>query len=301
MTLVAVDAQSGIVVRPATTSDLLRVGQIWAANQEGHSWSASPVVPSLYYHELATQELFVAEQGRMVLGFAALLTRGSVSFLADLFVDPAWQSGGVGRRLLGHVLPRDERLCCTLSSDDPRALSLYVRNGLAPYWPCFQLRGRPEAGWKPSSAAPEVVETVGDSDLVEWDRDIGGRARPRDHAYWIQKRAAVALWFVRHGRRVGYGYSQMHSDDLPDAPQTATVGPIGAKTKADAAACVAAAVHWASDRAPAVRLTVPGPHPSLRLLLSAGLRIHDADTFCSTRAARFTDPRRYLPASGDLF
>ncbi len=210
----AVDAQSGIIVRPATTSDLVRVGEIWAANQEPHSWSGSPTVPSLYYHELATQELFVAERGGMVLGFAAVVTRGSVSFLADLFVDPDCQSGGVGGGLLRYVLPRDDRLCCTLSSDDPRALSLYVRSGLAPYWPCFQLRGRPVAGWKPSSAAPEVVEAkVGDPDLLEWDRVIGGRARPQDHAYWVEKRAAVPLWFVRDGRRIGYGYVQMHSDD----------------------------------------------------------------------------------------
>jgi GNAT superfamily N-acetyltransferase len=65
-------------------------------------------------NSLYTEELFVAEQGGMVLGFAAVVTRGPISFLADLFVDPVWQSGGLGRRLLGHVLPSDGRLGCTL-------------------------------------------------------------------------------------------------------------------------------------------------------------------------------------------
>jgi hypothetical protein len=100
---------------------------------------------------------------------------------------------------------------------------------------------------------------------------------------------------------VGYGYAQTHSDDLPAAPETVTLGPIGAREAADAAACVAAAVRWASGRAAAVRVSVPGPHPSLGPLLAHGLQIHDLDLFCSTPGLRFVDVRRYLPSGGDLF
>jgi GNAT superfamily N-acetyltransferase len=289
------------LIRPAIAADLPRVAQIWAGNQDDVAL-ASGFVPSLYVHELATRELVVAEDDGQVVGFAALLTRGDISFLADLFVDPARQSSGLGRKLLQYVLPRDARMCCTLSSSDPRALSLYIRAGLRPYWSCFQLRGSAALFAQTSSEEPDVVEApTGDPELVEWDRTIGGRFRPEDHAYWVEQRGGVPLWFVRHGQRVGYGYVQTRSDDVLGGPETLTVGPIGVRSEADALPCVTAAGRWASDRATAIRVSVPGPHPALGPLLALGLRIHDIDTFCSTHAAPFTDVSRYLPSGGDLF
>ena len=129
---------SSLRVRPATAADLVRVGQIWAANQDERPSLGSAGVPSLYDHELAARELVVAEHEGQVVGFAALLTRGRVCFLADLFVDPAHQSRGLGGHLLRQVLPRQGRPWCTLSSSDPRALSLYLRAGLRPSWCCEQ-------------------------------------------------------------------------------------------------------------------------------------------------------------------
>ena len=37
------------------------------------------------------------------------------------------------------VLPQDERIYCTFSSTDPRALALYIRMGMRPQWPHFNL------------------------------------------------------------------------------------------------------------------------------------------------------------------
>jgi N-acetylglutamate synthase-like GNAT family acetyltransferase len=73
---------SEAVVRQATPRDLPRIGQIWAATEQYES----PVFPSIHQHELDTGELWVAEQNGEVLGFAGLITRGAISFLADLFV-----------------------------------------------------------------------------------------------------------------------------------------------------------------------------------------------------------------------
>jgi hypothetical protein len=125
-------------------------------------------------------------------------------------------------------------------------------------------------------------------------------APPNCHGL-VERRGGVPLWFVRRRQRVGYGYAQTRSDDLPAAPETVTLGPIGAREAADVAACVAAAARWASGRAAAVRVSVPGPHPSLGPLLAHGLQIHDLDLFCSTPGWRFVDVRCYLPSGGDLF
>jgi hypothetical protein len=45
---------------------------------------------------------------------------------------------------------------------------------------------------------------------------------------------------------------------------------------------------------PGVRADVTGPHPALRALLEAGVRIVDRDTFMASRPG-LVDPERLLP------
>ena len=52
---------------------------------------------------------------------------------------PAQQSAQLGGMLRRRVLPQDERIYCTFSSTDPRALALYIRMGMRPQWPHFNL------------------------------------------------------------------------------------------------------------------------------------------------------------------
>lgn len=65
----------------------------------------------------------------------------------------------------------------------------------------------------------------------------------------------------------------------------------------DARACVAAVVSWTAERARKIRLSVPGPHPALRMLIDAGFRVVDHETFLSTTHT-VVDPERYV-TSGD--
>src|SRR5689334_22402130 len=118
------------LIRPAVNADLPAIAAIWyQAATEGEA-NPPPLsgVPSLYLHEIDTQELVVLEHGRAVIAYAAVINRGPIAFLADLFVQSAYRSAGFGRRLLDAVLPKDGRVCCTVASNDPRALPLYVRS-----------------------------------------------------------------------------------------------------------------------------------------------------------------------------
>jgi GNAT superfamily N-acetyltransferase len=293
-----------LAVRSALAADLGLVADIFYDNQFAHDWACTSRrgIPSLYQHELETGELYVAARGDEVVGFAGLIQRGRLAFLSDLFVRPAYQSSGIGTRLLRRLLPRAGYMCCTLSSADPRALALYARSGMLPRWPHFQLLGRLGDLSPLPSGGVEVGDAVaGDSEVVGWDAEIGGRYRPEDHAYWLQRRAGAALWFTRRGERIGYGYVQAHSDDLPGEAQVATLGPIGVRALADALPCVGAAVGWARARYTIVRVGVPAPHPALAPLLRAGFRIAEVETFCSTTEDAVADVRRYLPSGGDLF
>ena len=47
-------------------------------------------------------------------------------------------------------------------------------------------------------------------------------------------------------------------------------------------------------------MAVPGPHPALGTLLTAGFRITGVETYCAYRP-ELIDPARYLGSGGDLF
>jgi len=47
-----------------------------------------PGEPSIFEHELATGTVVVASDQGMIMGFGAMLDRGDVGYLAELFVAP---------------------------------------------------------------------------------------------------------------------------------------------------------------------------------------------------------------------
>lgn len=232
------------------------------------------------------------------VGFAALFLRSDIGFLSDLFVDPRHQSLGIGRRLLDRLLSGGARCYCALSSSDPRALSLYVRAGMRPRWPHYQLtatvdglRGTSPSGVSILAAAPN------DGEILEWDGRIGGRERPEDHAFWRAAFGATPVWVRRRGTTIGYAYVRI-GRSAADTHPSVMLGPIGADSPPDAADCVAALVMWAREQGEAVKVAIPGPHPALPHLLAAGFRIRYAETFVSSCSHPFCDPTTYAPGAG---
>jgi hypothetical protein len=139
-----------------------------------------------------------------------------------------------------------------------------------------------------------------EGDLLAWDAEISGRPRPEEHEYWVDECAGTAFWFQRAGQRIGYGYVRLAPETPLQPADMAVVGPVGVRDSADAAACVLAAVGWALERSPVSRLLIPGPHPALRSLLTAGAAIEYVETFlCS--APPCVDATRYLPSDGTCF
>ncbi|HEY7021264.1 MAG TPA: GNAT family N-acetyltransferase [Ktedonobacterales bacterium] len=293
------------LIRTATPDDLPRIYLVWYVTEtvgeadppplgEPHPW---------LNHVLRTGTLLVAEHDSMIVGFAGIIAHGDLIFLTDLFVAPQMQSYGVGGALLDAILPRDGRTLATIGSSDPRALALYIRAGMTPEWPDFQIVVERER-WRPpdlTSNHVEMIETARmEEDLLAFDAEISGRLRPEEHEYWLDECAGTAFWFQRAGERIGYGYVRLAPDTTLQPAGMAVVGPIGVRDAGDGAACVIAATGWALERAPDARLLVPGPHPALRPLLNAGGMIEYVETFlCS--APPSVDASRYLPSDGTLF
>jgi GNAT superfamily N-acetyltransferase len=290
-------------IRAAVAADIPQVYNIWYANEVGDDPIPPPRgAPSVLEHELATGEMVVAEREGRLVGFAAVIVRGAVAFLAECFVRAEAQSGGVGRLLLNQLLPRAGLTSCTLSSTDPRALALYIRAGMRPQWPNFCLLADTARLSHLSDGGIEVVEaSAGDPALVEWDAQASGRRRPEDHAYWVGPGRARPLWFRRGGALVGYGYAQTHSLEALWQPDAITLGPIGARNPADAQACALAAARWAQPHSAVVRITVPGQHTALAALLDAHFQITYVETFVSTSDEPFADMRCYIPSGSTLF
>ncbi len=290
-------------IRPAREADLQGAYDVWyrteTADEPGGATDAhAPGPPEPYLgHVLRTGAFVVAEEDDAIRGYAGAITRGNVSFLTDLFVDPTYQSSGLGRALLNAAMPASDLIRCTSSSSDPRALALYIRAGMRPQWPCFALRldATPAHDWSRLTFpdAPTVIEAaLDDPDLLAWDTRISGRPRAIDLAFWRAEQDGVGLWFERDGQRIGYAIIRMRAGIV--------IGPIGAATPDDATACTLTAVAWATRQASVVTIQVPGPHASLPVLLDHGFHIRYADTFVSTADTPFFDARHYIPSGGDL-
>jgi hypothetical protein len=289
--------------RPADKTELQAVFEVFYQNEllDNPQLPLPGDIPPYLSHVLQTGTLYVAEENGRILGFAGAITRGNISFLTDLFVLPSSQSGKLGKTLLQTVLPQDNLIHCTLSSSDPRALALYIRAGMRPWWPHFALQlDKPTHTW-PLVRDMEIFEgDASDPALLDWDARVSGRPRPEDLQFWVREERAVPIWFRRRGLIMGYGYVRFGADEYSN-PLSCTLGPLGADTPEDATACVIAAVHWAMQRAVEVHIDVPGPHLCLVTLLEHGFHIHSFDTFVSSAVTPFFDGRCYIASGGDLF
>src|SRR5436309_9489807 len=235
-----------MIFRAARASDLASMylvyclNEVSAAEAEGILASPPQSVPATLRHVFETGTMYVAEQDGTIEGFAGAITRGSVTFLTDLFVRSQTQSAGLGKTLLQYVLTHEQAVHCTMSSTDPRAQALYIRYGMQPVFPHFNLQWQGQAHEEPFPPNIEVVEgQAGDPALVEWDAQVSGRARPVDHAFWIEQQRSIPLWFRRRGVIVGYAYVRLVEGSLL-SPQKWVVGPVGVSTPEHAAPCVLA-------------------------------------------------------------
>ncbi len=221
-------------------------------------------------------------------------------YLAELFVRSDRHSGGAGKLLLRHVLKGADGLC-TLSSADPRAMALYIPAGMRPLWPNLWMRQDVTTNSTPSHEGLGVVAeeaAANDPELIAWDDEASKRSRAVDHRYWADT-GAVPFWFTRNHKRIGYGYLQTRSESAVWSQGAITIGPLGAKTPEDAAACLGRAAYEAASRGSIVRVAVPGPHLGLRPLLAVGFRITYVETYLESKSYG-VDPRLYV-GSGDLF
>lgn len=289
-------------IRPARENDLRQIQNVFYQNEmQGQNFPLplDDISPTLQ-HILHTGSIYVAEQDEQVLAFAGTIMRSNITFLTDLFVHPEVHSTGLGKIVLQHILPQDKLIHCTMSSTDPRAQALYIRSGMQPKFPNFNLQWDSSSTGKLPNSSIEVIEgDPSDPTLIQWDTEISGRSRPMDHAFWMKEQQAVPLWFMRDNKTIGYCYVRLNAGTLL-YPEACTVGPLGVNLSEDATNCVLAVINWAYKRAKVIRIDVPGSHPCLATLLDCGFRIIYVELFFSNTTTPFFDDCRYIPSGSNL-
>ena len=122
--------KTAIMVRLARAGDDLRCAEIFLASRRAafHWQPAAPFNLEDYRRSVEDEEVWVAEMGGLIVGFASIYH--PAGFIQNLFVDPDWQHHGVGTLLLERAcahLSRPARLRCLAANQSARAF--YERNG----------------------------------------------------------------------------------------------------------------------------------------------------------------------------
>ena len=281
-------------LRPAGTEDIPALAAILAANDEPMDWPDLPELGWPYLEHLVTRaRTTLAETDDAIVGFGGSVPvgRGDVRFLTDLFVDPGRQSKGAGRAILAALLDGAVGRM-TFSSTDERALGLYLRAGMRPWWPLLyvEIPAAALGGHDPGVA----IETADVDETVRWSKAWTGIDRSLDFEHYASlpeasgfvvrdAGAVLAVGWARRERKRSDGRWLDHASIAPDA---------------DPVRAAQAVLRVAADGG---RLTapIPGPHPAVAPLLELGARIAGRDQFCATDPG-LVDLERVLPNPGFL-
>jgi hypothetical protein len=111
--------------------------------------------------------------------------------------------------------------------------------------------------------------------------------RGADHSYYANQ-PWVLSFIVRDGSRaVAAGHTQ-----------NGVIEMLSIVSSADAANAVTSVISFLAESGPGpVNTALPGPHPSVRVVLDAGIPITAHDLFCATELG-LVDPVRRLPNPG---
>ena len=284
-------AAGEVAIRAAGPADLLAVRSVLGAHGDDDPPGSQVDVMGPYFaHLLAAGRISVADDAGTIVGFGAVIDTGRSTHLCDLFVLPDRLGGGIGRRLLEHLFDRPGPRT-TFASDDPRALPLYVRTGMAAHWPNLYLDGDPSR--LPAVAAGLAAEPAGARELADLERTWTGLERAADHAYWASLPGARPFVVRQGGSPVATVHARQRRRGTGRWIERAVVSP-----DADPVAVLLQAFRHASEGGP-IAGCIPGASPVLQALLERGFRIVDHDTYLASPDVDL-DATRFMPHPGML-
>ena len=277
-------------VRAAVAADIPAIAAVLAANDDPIDWPDLPGWPYLE-HLLARARVAVAETDGAVVGFSGAIDVGATRFLTDLFVDPTRHDRGAGRALLDAAM-EGASTRMTFSSADERALGLYIRAGMRPWWPLLYLVGEVASLGRPPDGVVWQPASVGET--ARWSLDWTGTDRTVDFEQYSSLPGAAGFVVTDGGAVVAAGWARRARRHPGRWLDHASIAP-----GADPVRAALGAWHAAAPTGERPMACVPGPHPVVAVLLDAKIRIADRDQWCASDPD-LIDPVRLLPNPGFL-
>jgi GNAT superfamily N-acetyltransferase len=277
-------------IRPATFADIPEIRSILAEHGNDGPHTSVDIVGPYLRHLIAVGRTLVAEEDAHLVGFGATLETGRGLHLADLFVRRNRLGGGIGRQLLDGVYA-DRWPRTTFASDDPRAMPLYIRAGMAPLWTCLYLEGT--ATLLPGDDRNLTTQSADSGRLAALELDWTGIDRSEDHAFWASQADGDPFVVLDNGDIVAAGYGRARQNGTARALDRLLLRP-----DHEPIAPAYAALRRVA-RGGIVLVCLPGPHPAARRLLEAGFRLEARDTYMASEPD-LLDPARLLPTPGML-
>ena len=139
-----------IEYRPARPHDLPKVAAVFASaiddlnKKHGYFEGPTPTSPPnpqyAFWLKKDPASFWVAEHDRSIVGYSYSFLRGSLWFLADLFIHPSFQGKGVGKALIERTLGswkggRITNRALITPAFNRASVSLYMRFGMFPRQP----------------------------------------------------------------------------------------------------------------------------------------------------------------------
>jgi GNAT superfamily N-acetyltransferase len=256
-----------------------RVGLADAATAENPPIEANwPKRRAWWEHLTATaaEDWVAVDEADRIIGWAQSVEREGLLDLTMFMVDPTVQSRGIGRGLLERAFPLGRGDARTINaSQDPRALGLYFRFGVAFATSSAEFKGAARPSDVVTDLAIERVDPGMQASaapaIVALERELLGHGRAVDTRFLLGDRPA---WLARrNGQVVGMAFGA--SGEAPAAGISVDTGPVGALEPADVPALLATVESDAASRGfPEIGFTVPlANSTAVRHLLNRGLRM----------------------------
>jgi GNAT superfamily N-acetyltransferase len=244
-----------------------------------------------FEHLLSTDpsSSIVADDHGRIVAFGIVMHRGNDAFLSFLFVEPRWQSHGLGRAVLDACLRgagETRRISTCAEADQPVSTGLYASLGLAPRAPIYLLRGALADDALPGLPDGVRARPIDGEVVAALDFDLLGYERPAEHAFWVSGERQGWMFISDGDLLLGYGY----------AHRSGRIGPVAAVEPLYLPGFLGHLVrstHVLEGR----QLVMPGVCiAALQPLLAAGVRI---DGTPAVYCAQGPGPRfdRYIPMS----
>jgi ribosomal protein S18 acetylase RimI-like enzyme len=257
-------------------------------------------VPPLYYHLYKTdyKGCWAAYSGTMMVGFGQALIRGRQWYLAFLFVDPRFQSKGIGREILKRCLDygksrADSFALCTFPYNEA-ALGLYCSFGLMPVYPIFGMKRTEKKIMRVKPTGLRMVEDDSNKSILRINRlekEIRGYSRLVDLRFFVSQQNYGTCNFYKGSKWVGY--SIVHKKSL--------IGPAGSTRAGFLPDILTESLRRCfPGQADSITVFAGGSNEAVyRRLISMGFIIDSLSVFLSTKP--YGDFSRYIPAPLAMF